>query len=199
MDLTFWLTLAKLSLHSLTTRDTWLGRYVRARNAASGSLFVLMRSSKHWSSLENGYYKKGVTVWDHFCMYSLLHCCVFKSTQKKKQTYFKNSDLLWWTCIVVSHIQYLLPLKKIRHEGHIVLAVPFCPFGQLAHHGGVARSRGEKEQAAVILSVVQALLGQAELALTDSQLSKLLPLLLRLFKKKKVKDTTINNGVDDIN
>ncbi|TNN77025.1 hypothetical protein EYF80_012663 [Liparis tanakae] len=49
---------------------------------------------------------------------------------------------------------------------------------QLAHHGSVTGGCCEQEQAAVILSVVQALLGQAELALTDRQLRQLLPLLL---------------------
>lgn len=65
---------------------------------------------------------------------------------------------------------YLLPLQEVGHEGHIVLAVLLCPLSQLADHGGVTGGGGEEQQASVILGVVQALLGQAELALTDSQL-----------------------------
>lgn len=77
-------------------------------------------------------------------------------------------------------IRYSLPLQEVGHEGNVVLAIPLCPLSQFAHHCGVSRGCGEEEQAAVILGVVQALLGQAELAFTDSQLSQLLPLLLRL-------------------
>lgn len=73
--------------------------------------------------------------------------------------------------VSVSCIWYSLPLQEVGHEGHIVLAVPLCPLSQLAHHSGVTGGCGEEKQATVILSVVQALLGQAELALTDSQLS----------------------------
>lgn len=36
--------------------DTWLGRYVLARNAASGNRSVLMRRSRHFSNL--GKHKK---------------------------------------------------------------------------------------------------------------------------------------------
>lgn len=74
------------------------------------------------------------------------------------------------SAFLVSYIWYSLPLQEVGHEGHVVLAVPLCPLGQLAHHSGITRRCGKEEQAAVILGVVQALLGQAELALTDSQL-----------------------------
>lgn len=80
---------------------------------------------------------------------------------------------------------YSLSLQEISHEGHVVLAVPLSALGQLAHHGGVARGRGEQQQAAVVLGMVEALLGQAKLALTDGQLCQLLPLLLRLPPEKK--------------
>lgn len=73
---------------------------------------------------------------------------------------------------------YSLPLQEVGHEGHIVLAVLLCPLSQLAHHCHVTGGCCEQEQAAVILSVVQALLGKDELALTDRQLRQLLPLLL---------------------
>lgn len=69
-----------------------------------------------------------------------------------------------------SHTHYSLSLQEVGHEGHIVLAVLLCPLSQLAHHSGVTRGCGKEEQATVILGVMQALLGQAELALTDSQL-----------------------------
>ncbi len=72
--------------------------------------------------------------------------------------------------LLVSHIWYSLPLQEVGHEGHIVLAVPLCPLSQFAHHSGVTGGCGKEEQATVILGVVQALLGQAKLALTDSQL-----------------------------
>lgn len=79
---------------------------------------------------------------------------------------------------------YSLSLQEISHEGHVVLAVPLSALGQLAHHSGVARGRGEQQQAAVVLGMVEALLGQAKLALTDGQLCQLLPLLLRLPPEK---------------
>lgn len=65
---------------------------------------------------------------------------------------------------------YSLPLQEVGHEGHIVLAVSLGPLSQLAHHCSVSGGCCEEEQATVILSVMQALLGQAELALTDCQL-----------------------------
>ena len=70
----------------------------------------------------------------------------------------------------VTFLWYSLPLQEVGHEGHIVLAVPLCPLSQLAHHSGVTGGCGQEQQAAIILGVVQALLGKAELALTDSQL-----------------------------
>lgn len=66
--------------------------------------------------------------------------------------------------------KHLLSLQEVRHEGHVVLAVFLCTLGQLAHHGGVSRGCCKEQQAAVILGMVQALLGQTELALTDGQL-----------------------------
>lgn len=76
--------------------------------------------------------------------------------------------------------EHLLSLQEVCHEGHVVLAVFLRPLGQLAHHGGVARGCCEEQQATVILGMMQALLGQAKLALTDRKLCQLLPFLLRL-------------------
>lgn len=80
----------------------------------------------------------------------------------------------------MSHMSYLLPLQEVSHEGHVVLAVSFCTLGQLAHHWRVTRGGGEEEEATVILCMMQTLLGQAKLTLTNSQLCQLLPFLLRL-------------------
>lgn len=65
---------------------------------------------------------------------------------------------------------YLLSLQEVGHEGHVVLAVSLCTLCQLSHHSGVTRGCSKEEQAAIILGVMQTLLGQTELALTDSQL-----------------------------
>lgn len=87
--------------------------------------------------------------------------------------------------------EYSLPLQEVGHEGHVVLAVPLSALGQFAHHGGVPGGRGQQEKAAVVLSVMQALLGQAELALADGQLRQLLPLLLRLQEGKATRITNV--------
>ena len=49
---------------------------------------------------------------------------------------------------------------------------------QLSHHVGVAGGRGHQEEAAVVLGLVETLLGQVELGLLRGQLGQLLPLLL---------------------
>lgn len=67
-------------------------------------------------------------------------------------------------------MSHLLSLKEVGHEGYIVFAIPFCSFSQLAHHDSITGGCSEEEQATIILGMVQALLGQAKLALTDSQL-----------------------------
>lgn len=70
-----------------------------------------------------------------------------------------------------SPMWYSLPLQEVGHEGNVVLAVPFRPLSQFADHCGVTRGGGEEEQPAVVLGMVQALLGQTKLAFADSQLS----------------------------
>lgn len=66
--------------------------------------------------------------------------------------------------------KHLLSLQEVCHEGHVVLAVFLRPLSQLAHHGRVARGCCKEQQATIVLGMVQALLGQAELAFTDGQL-----------------------------
>lgn len=63
-----------------------------------------------------------------------------------------------------------LSLQKVSHEGHVVLSILLCPLSQFTHHRGITRGCGKEEQATIILSVVQALLGKAELTLAYSQL-----------------------------
>lgn len=81
---------------------------------------------------------------------------------------------------------YSLPLQEVGHEGNVVLAVPFRTLGQFAHHSGVARGCSQQQQASIVLGMMKALLCQAKLALADSQLGQLLPLLLGLDKRKKL-------------
>lgn len=78
---------------------------------------------------------------------------------------------------------YSLSLQEVGHEGNVVLAVPFSTLSQFAYHSGVARGSSQQQQASIVLGMMKALLCQAKLALTDSQLSQLLPLLLRLDRK----------------
>lgn len=49
---------------------------------------------------------------------------------------------------------YSLPLQEVGHEGNVVLAVPFSPLSQFAHHSGIARGCSQQQQASIVLGVM---------------------------------------------
>ena len=86
---------------------------------------------------------------------------------------------LWNPLAVEQNLQTFLKLSqhKVGQEGHVVLPRLLGLEAQLGHHVGIAGSRGHQEEPAVVLGLVQTLLGQVELGLLGGQLRQLLPLL----------------------
>ena len=86
---------------------------------------------------------------------------------------------LWNPLAVEQNLQTFLKLSqhKVGQEGHVVLPRHLGLEAKFGHHVGIAGSRGHQEEPAVVLSLVQTLLGQVELGLLGGQLRQLLPLL----------------------
>ena len=86
---------------------------------------------------------------------------------------------LWNPLTVEQNLQTFLKLSehKVGQERHIVLPGLLSLKAEFSHHVSIAGSRGHQEEPAVVLGLVQTLLGQVELGLLGGQLRQLLPLL----------------------
>ena len=87
---------------------------------------------------------------------------------------------LWNPLAVEQNLQTFLKLSqhKVGQEGHVVLPRHLGLEAKFGHHVGIAGSRGHQEEPAVVLGLVETLLGEVELGLFGGQLSQLFPLLL---------------------
>ena len=87
---------------------------------------------------------------------------------------------LWNPLTVEQNLQTFLKLSehKVGQERHVVLPGLLSLKAEFGHHVSIAGSRGHQEETAVVLSLVETLLGEVELGLFGGQLRQLFPLLL---------------------
>ena len=106
--------------------------------AASGSLLVRIKISRHSSSLQRreGRWVRPFHQW------------------------------LPWQGLVRTR-KNVLSQAEVGSEGHVVLALPGGQLGKLLQRVGVPRAGGQEHHPGVVLGVVQALQGQPKLTLGD--------------------------------